>query len=48
MLSLTMGDKRLSSLARSSIEIEILESLDLEDIIQDFVKTKSRKEKWIY
>lgn len=46
MLSSTMGDERLSSLARLNIESEILESLDLEEIIQDFVKAKSRK-KWI-
>ena len=37
-----MEDERLSSLARLNIESEILESLDLEGIIQDFVKAKSR------
>ena len=41
-----MGDERLSSLARLNIESEILESLDLEEIIQDSVKAKSRQ-KWI-
>ena len=38
-----MNDERLSSLARLNIEIEILESLDLEELIHDFVKAKSRK-----
>lgn len=43
MLSSTMGDERLSSLASLNIDSEILESLDLEEIIQDFVTAKSRK-----
>ena len=43
MLSSTMGDERLHSLARLNTESEILESHDYEELIQDLVKAKSRK-----
>ena len=37
-----MGDKGLSSLAKLNIESEILESIELEESIQDFVMAKSK------
>ena len=43
----TMGVEILSLLARLNIENEILESLDFEEIIHDFIKAKSIK-KWIH
>ena len=46
MLSSTMADERLSSLPRLNIKSEKLKSFDLEEIMQIFVKAKSRK-KWI-
>ena len=38
-----MRDERLSLLAKLNIESKILESLDIEEIVQDFVKAKSRE-----
>ena len=38
-----MLDDRLSSLARLTIESELLRSIDCEDMIQEFAKLKIRK-----
>lgn len=39
----TMNDYRLSSLARLSIESELLRSLNFDDVINEFAESKSRK-----
>jgi hypothetical protein len=42
-LRASMGQQRMSNLALLSIESELLELLDIDDIISDFAKLKSRK-----
>ncbi|CAK1591666.1 unnamed protein product [Parnassius mnemosyne] len=39
----TMSDDRLSSLTRLSIEVDLLRSIDFDDLIHDFARAKSRK-----
>ena len=44
MYRATMLDERLSSLARLTIESELLRSIDYEDLIQEFAKLKIRNQ----
>ena len=42
-LRATMGNDRMNNLALLSIEREILEALNFDDLIDDFAKSKARK-----
>ena len=42
-LRATMGNDRMNNLALPSIEREILEALNFDDLIDDFAKSKARK-----
>lgn len=46
-LRASMGQDRLNALALLSIEAELVQEIDYEDIIDDFARTKARKKKLI-